>query len=241
MIVASLFEKRAPGLYHNTAAIIDADGSFLGKYRKMHIPDDPLFTRSSTSPRATSVQCWQTKFGRIGVLVCWDPWISRGGAPDGVARGADSLLSDRHRLASHREGKIRRAPALLLGNRPARSRAVANGCYVAAPNRIGHEAPDGGDGIEFWDRASSPTLPARSSRRLLWIRRRSSSPRSTSMWSTPSGRTGRSCATAASTPTATSRSAFHRLIRCRYVSGIPGRTTTGTSCVAGALVARSTG
>ncbi|MFY8216694.1 MAG: nitrilase-related carbon-nitrogen hydrolase, partial [Chthoniobacterales bacterium] len=75
VIVASLFEKRAPGVYHNTAAIIDADGSYLGKYRKMHIPDDPLFyEKFYFTPGDLGFRSWDTKFGKIGVCVCWDQW-----------------------------------------------------------------------------------------------------------------------------------------------------------------------
>ena len=75
MIVASLFEKRAEGLYHNTAAIIDADGRYLGKYRKMHIPDDPqYYEKFYFTPGDLGFRSWDTRFGRIGVLVCWDQW-----------------------------------------------------------------------------------------------------------------------------------------------------------------------
>ena len=75
VVVASLFEKRSAGLYHNTAVIIDADGSLLGIYRKMHIPDDPLYyEKFYFTPGDTGFRAWQTKFGRIGVLICWDQW-----------------------------------------------------------------------------------------------------------------------------------------------------------------------
>src|SRR5690606_23605664 len=75
VLVASLFERRAQGLYHNTAAIIDADGSLLGIYRKMHIPDDPLFyEKFYFTPGDLGYRAWSTKFGRIGVLICWDQW-----------------------------------------------------------------------------------------------------------------------------------------------------------------------
>src|SRR5205085_1415289 len=74
-IVASLFERRAAGLYHNTAAVLDADGSMLGIYRKMHIPDDPLYyEKYYFTPGDLGFRTWQTRFGRIGVLVCWDQW-----------------------------------------------------------------------------------------------------------------------------------------------------------------------
>src|SRR5260221_8443782 len=75
VVIASLFERRAPGVYHNTAAVIDADGSLLGIYRKMHIPDDPLFyEKFYFTPGDLGFQAWDTKFCRIGVCVCWDPW-----------------------------------------------------------------------------------------------------------------------------------------------------------------------
>src|SRR5471032_1867793 len=76
VIVASLFERRAAGVYHNTAAIIDADGTYLGKYRKMHIPDDPLFyEKFYFTPGDLGFKAWNTRFGRIGVLICWDQWF----------------------------------------------------------------------------------------------------------------------------------------------------------------------
>jgi N-carbamoylputrescine amidase len=79
VIIASLFEKRASGLYHNTAVIIDADGSLLGIYRKMHIPDDPLYyEKFYFTPGDTGFRAWDTKFGKIGVLICWDQWYPEG-------------------------------------------------------------------------------------------------------------------------------------------------------------------
>ena len=78
VIVASLFERRAPGIYHNTAAIIDADGTYLGKYRKMHIPDDPLYyEKFYFTPGDLGFSAWDTKFARIGVCVCWDQWYPK--------------------------------------------------------------------------------------------------------------------------------------------------------------------
>ena len=92
VVVASLFEKRSAGLYHNTAVIIDADGSLLGIYRKMHIPDDPLYyEKFYFTPGDTGFRAWQTKFGRIGVLICWDQW-NHEAARLTALQGADILF-----------------------------------------------------------------------------------------------------------------------------------------------------
>lgn len=150
VIVASLFEKRAAGLYHNTAVIIDADGSLLGIYRKMHIPDDPLYyEKFYFTPGDTGFKAWQTKFGKIGVLVCWDQWYPEGARLTAM-QGAEILFyptaigwhpSEKAEYGVNQHGAWETIQ---------RSHAVANGCYVAAINRIGRETPIGGDGIEFW-------------------------------------------------------------------------------------------
>ena len=104
MVIASLFEKRAAGLYHNTAAVIDADGSLLGIYRKMHIPDDPLYyEKFYFTPGDLGFRAWQTRYAQDRRADLLGPMVSRGGAPDRAARGGDALLPDRHRLASGRE------------------------------------------------------------------------------------------------------------------------------------------
>ena len=150
VIVASLFEKRASGLYHNTAVIIDADGSLLGIYRKMHIPDDPLFyEKFYFTPGDTGFRAWQTKFGKIGVLICWDQWYPEGARLTSL-QGAEILFYPTA-IGWHPKEKAEYGP-----NQHGaweiiqRSHAVANGCYVAAVNRIGLEQPIGGDGLEFW-------------------------------------------------------------------------------------------
>lgn len=150
VVVASLFEKRASGLYHNTAAVIDADGKLLGVYRKMHIPDDPLFyEKFYFTPGDTGFRSWQTKFGRVGVLICWDQWYPEGARLTAL-QGAEMLFyptaigwhpSEKRKYGANQYGAWETIQ---------RSHAVANGCYVAAVNRIGLERPAGGDGIEFW-------------------------------------------------------------------------------------------
>ena len=150
VVVASLFERRSAGLYHNTAAVIDADGSYLGKYRKMHIPDDPLFyEKFYFTPGDLGFRAWQTRFAKIGVCVCWDQWYPEAARLTALA-GAQILFYPTA-IGWHPGEKAQ------YGARQhdswetiQRSHAIANGCYVAVPNRIGHEAPDGGAGIEFW-------------------------------------------------------------------------------------------
>jgi N-carbamoylputrescine amidase len=108
VIVASLFEKRATGLYHNTAAVIDADGALLGIYRKMHIPDDPLFfEKFYFTPGDLGFRAFDTKFGRIATLICWDQWYP------------EAARSDRNRLASRRKGRVWRSAARCMAHRPA--------------------------------------------------------------------------------------------------------------------------
>jgi N-carbamoylputrescine amidase len=150
VIVASLFEKRAAGLYHNTAAIIDADGSYLGKYRKMHIPDDPLFyEKFYFTPGDLGFRAWQTKHAKIGVLVCWDQWYPEAARLTAL-NGAEILFyptaigwhpAEKTEFGQRQHGSWETIQ---------RGHAIANGCYVVVPNRVGHEAPDGGEGIEFW-------------------------------------------------------------------------------------------
>jgi N-carbamoylputrescine amidase len=150
VIVASLFEKRASGVYHNTAAIIDADGSMLGIYRKMHIPDDPLYyEKFYFTPGDLGFRAWQTRYGKIGVLICWDQWYPEGARLTAM-QGAEILFyptaigwhpSEKAEYGVNQHGAWETIQ---------RSHAVANGCFVAVANRIGLEQPIGGDGIEFW-------------------------------------------------------------------------------------------
>ena len=150
VIVASLFERRAPGLYHNTAVVFDADGSQLGLYRKMHIPDDPLFyEKFYFTPGDLGFKVFHTKFAKVGVLICWDQWYPEGARLTAM-QGAEVLFyptaigwhpREKAKLGADQHG----AWEIIQ-----RSHAVANGCYVAAVNRVGREKPAGGDGIEFW-------------------------------------------------------------------------------------------
>ena len=150
VIIASLFEKRAVGLYHNSAAIIDADGSLLGIYRKMHIPDDPLYyEKFYFTPGDLGFRAWDTAFGRIGVLICWDQWFPEAARLTALA-GAEILFYPTaigwHPSEKATEGEHQHNAWQTIQ----RSHAVANGCFLAAINRVGHEKPAGDDGIEFW-------------------------------------------------------------------------------------------
>ncbi|MBM3975237.1 MAG: carbon-nitrogen hydrolase [Planctomycetes bacterium] len=157
VIVASLFEKRASGLYHNTAAVIDADGSLLGIYRKMHIPDDPLYyEKFYFTPGDTGFRTWKTKHADIGVLICWDQWYPEGARLTAL-QGAEILFYPTAIGWHPGEKKAYGAAQHDSWELIQRSHAVANGCYVCAPNRIGHERirgvdgkPVNADGIEFW-------------------------------------------------------------------------------------------
>ncbi|MDB5355617.1 MAG: apolipoprotein acyltransferase [Phycisphaerales bacterium] len=160
VIVASLFEKRAAGLYHNTAAIIETDGSIKGIYRKMHIPDDPLFyEKFYFTPGDTGFRAWDTTHGKIGVLICWDQWYPEGARLTAL-QGAEILFYPTaigwHPSEKAEYGHAQHDSWELIQ----RSHAVANGCYVCAPNRIGLEKildasgkPVNADGLEFWGRS----------------------------------------------------------------------------------------
>jgi N-carbamoylputrescine amidase len=148
-VVASLFEKRAQGLYHNTAVIIDADGTIAGLYRKMHIPDDPLYyEKFYFTPGDLGFKNFETKYARIGVLVCWDQWYPEGARLTSL-QGANVLFYPTA-IGWHPSEKAQYGAAQLDAWRTIqRSHAIANGVYVAAVNRIGFEGPPE-SGIEFW-------------------------------------------------------------------------------------------
>ncbi|HZT22811.1 MAG TPA: carbon-nitrogen hydrolase [Verrucomicrobiae bacterium] len=149
VIIASLFERRAAGVYHNTAAIIDADGSLLGVYRKMHIPDDPLYyEKFYFTPGDTGFRAWPTRYGKIGVLVCWDQWYPEAARLTAL-QGAHILFYPTAIGWHPAEKKKLGAQQHDAWETIQRSHAIANGCYVAAVNRVGHEKLTG-DGIEFW-------------------------------------------------------------------------------------------
>jgi N-carbamoylputrescine amidase len=150
VVVASLFERRAAGVYHNTAAILDADGSLLGLYRKMHIPDDPLYyEKYYFTPGDLGFRAFDTRFGRIGVLVCWDQWYPEGARLTAL-QGANVLLYPTaigwHPAEKAEHGAAQHQAWELIQ----RSHAVANGVYVAAVNRVGHEQTGTGPGLQFW-------------------------------------------------------------------------------------------
>ena len=149
VVIASLFERRAAGLYHNTAAILDADGALRGLYRKMHIPDDPLYyEKYYFTPGDLGFRAHDTKFGRIGTLVCWDQWYPEGARLTAL-RGADVLFYPTaigwHPKEKEQYGHAQASAWQTIQ----RAHAIANGVYVAAINRVGHEGPADG-GIEFW-------------------------------------------------------------------------------------------
>jgi N-carbamoylputrescine amidase len=149
VIVSSLFERRAAGLYHNTAAVLDADGSILGIYRKMHIPDDPLYyEKFYFTPGDLGFPNFDTRYGRIGVLICWDQWYPEGARLSSL-RGAQTLFYPTA-IGWHPAEKNEHGAAQLDAWRTIqRSHAIANGVFVAAVNRVGFEGPPD-SGIEFW-------------------------------------------------------------------------------------------
>ncbi len=148
-IIGSLFERRAAGVYHNTAVIIDADGSLLGKYRKMHIPDDPLYyEKFYFTPGDLGFPNFETRFGRIGVLVCWDQWYPEGARLSSL--GGANILFYPTAIGWHpSEKKEFGASQLDAWRTIQRSHAIANGVFVAAVNRVGFEGTPQ-SGLEFW-------------------------------------------------------------------------------------------
>jgi N-carbamoylputrescine amidase len=150
-VVAPIFERRAAGVYHNTAVILDADGTVAGLYRKMHIPDDPLFyEKFYFTPGDLGFQAFDTKPGRIGALICWDQWYPEGARLTAL-RGA-AVLFYPTAIGWHPHEKAQHGPAQRSAWQTIqRSHAIANGVYVAVVNRVGHEIPpEGGPGLEFW-------------------------------------------------------------------------------------------
>ena len=149
VIIGSLFERRAAGIYHNTAATIDADGSLAGKYRKMHIPDDPLYyEKFYFTPGDLGFPNFDTRFARIGVLVCWDQWYPEGARLSSL--GGANILFYPTAIGWHPAEKQEFGAAQLDAWRTIqRSHAIANGVFVASVNRVGFEGPSE-SGLEFW-------------------------------------------------------------------------------------------
>ena len=151
VLVGSLFERRGAGLYHNTAVVLDSDGSLAGKYRKMHIPDDPGFNEKFYfTPGDLGFHPVDTSVGRLGVLVCWDQWYPEGARLMALA-GADLLLYPTAigwDPGDAQDEKDRQRNAWILSHR---GHAVANGLPVLSCNRVGHEpSPLDAAGIDFW-------------------------------------------------------------------------------------------
>jgi N-carbamoylputrescine amidase len=148
-IVGSLFERRAAGIYHNTAVVINADGAVLGKYRKMHIPDDPLYyEKFYFTPGDLGFPNFDTRFARIGVLVCWDQWYPEGARV--ASLGGANILFYPTAIGWHPSEKKEFGAAQLDAWRTIqRSHAIANGVFVAAVNRVGFEGTTE-SGLEFW-------------------------------------------------------------------------------------------
>lgn len=150
VIVVPIFEKRAPGLYHNSAVILDADGQTAGTYRKMHIPDDPAYyEKFYFTPGDLGFRAFNTRVGRIGTLICWDQWYPEGARLTAL-QGAGILFYPTAIGWHPAEKKTHGAQQLDAWRTVQRAHAIANGVFVAAVNRVGHEAPTGADGIEFW-------------------------------------------------------------------------------------------
>ena len=147
--MASLFERRAAGVYHNTAVVLDADGTERGRYRKMHIPDDPLYyEKFYFTPGDLGFRAFDTAVGSVGTLVCWDQWYPEAARLTALA-GAEVLFYPTAIGWHPREKAEYGAAQLKAWQIMQRAHAIANGVYVAAVNRVGHEgAADGG--LEFW-------------------------------------------------------------------------------------------
>ena len=167
VLIVPIFERQAPGVYRNSAAIIDADGSLLGVYRKMHIPDDPLFYEKyyftpgdaaaddridaigQVAKQASGFRVWKTRYANIGVLICWDQWYPEAARITSLL-GADILFYPTA-IGWHPGEKSEFGAAQVDAWRTMqRAHAIANGVFVASPNRVGHEDEPGTDGIEFF-------------------------------------------------------------------------------------------
>ena len=167
VLIVPVFERQARGVYRNSAAIVDADGSLLGVYRKMHIPDDPLFNEKyyftpgdaatddrldrigEVAKQASGFRVWKTRFANIGVLICWDQWYPEAARITALL-GADILFYPTA-IGWHPAEKAEFGKAQVEAWRTMqRAHAIANGVFVASPNRVGHEDEPGTNGIEFF-------------------------------------------------------------------------------------------
>lgn len=162
VIIVPIFERQAAGIYRNSAAVVDADGSLLGVYRKMHIPDDPLFYEKyyftpgdsdvsfdGDHKGASGFRVWKTRYANIGVLICWDQWYPEAARINALL-GAEILFYPTA-IGWHPAEKAEFGEAQADAWRTAqRAHAIANGVFVASPNRVGHEAEEGTNGIEFF-------------------------------------------------------------------------------------------
>src|SRR6218665_486521 len=146
VIIASLFEKRAEGLYHNTTAVLDADGAYLGKYRKMHIPDDPAFyEKFYFTPGDLGYKVFETKFAKIGVLICWDQWYPEAARITSLMGAEILFYPTAIGWAMEEQNPVSNQEQQGAWQTIQRSHAVANGLYVVSVNRVGIEA-----GQKFW-------------------------------------------------------------------------------------------
>ncbi len=163
VLIIPMFERQAAGIYRNSAAVIDADGALLGVYHKMHIPDDPMFNEKyyftpgdghrdnhgETPGSANGFRVWKTRYANVGVLICWDQWYPEAARITSLL-GADVLFFPTA-IGWHPAEKDEWGAAQVQAWQiMQRSHAIANGVYVASPNRIGHEDEPGTDGIEFF-------------------------------------------------------------------------------------------
>ena len=160
-VVASVFERREAGIYHNTAVVLDADGRLAGRYRKMHVPDDPLYyEKFYFAPGDLGFRAFETRFGRIGCLVCWDQWFPEAARMAALA-GADFLIYPTAIGWHPREKRSCGEQQVEAWQVAQRAHAISNGVFVAAVNRTGTERPLEGsesrpadyEGLEFWGRS----------------------------------------------------------------------------------------
>ncbi len=197
VIIASLFERRSAGLYHNTVAVLGTDGEVAGIYRKMHIPDDPLyFEKFYFTPGDLGFLNFDTPFGRIGTLVCWDQWYPEGARLSSL--GGANILFYPTAIGWHPSEKAQYGAAQLdAWQTIQRSHAIANGIYVAAVNRVGYEGPPGHGHRILGIVVRGRSFRASDRPGLYRIRKKSSSPSATPRARKKSASTGRSCATGA--------------------------------------------